>query len=279
MTLLVGIDAGGTELAAAAIDPGEGMVIERLEIPTGRERGAAAVLSDCAGLARQLAVRHAVSAIGIGVPELVSLDGQIESADNWDWRDGSWRAVLELIAPVFVESDVRAAALAEARFGAGREKGSFLYLSIGTGVSLCFVIDGSPWRGARGNAIVCGAPLVETVAGGPALAARAGKTRAEEVLVSPAAEPIVDDAASALANEFARLVNALDPEVLVIGGGLGLAPGFRERIVTKMRPAIYAGRTRDLEVLPSVSRSRHGRDRRRTRRRARRRQKRVVDSR
>ena len=252
MSLVVGIDAGGTKLAAAAVDPGQGTVIERLEIPTGRERGGAAVLRDCAALARELAQRHAVVAIGIGVPELVSLDGQIESADNWDWRAGDWRPVLASVAPVFVESDVRAAALAEARLGAGMGRSSFLYVSIGTGVSQALVIDGSPWPGARGNAVVCGAPLVETVAGGPALAAKAGKARAEEVLASPEYEPIIEDATSALAMELARLVNALDPEAVVFGGGLGLVAGFRDRIVAKLRPSIYAELTRGLEALPGA---------------------------
>ncbi|MGA3353815.1 MAG: ROK family protein [Acidimicrobiales bacterium] len=252
MRLTVGIDAGGTKLAAAVVDPSDGRLIERREVPTYRHRGGAAVLEDCAGLARGLAAGFSVAAIGLGVPELVSLQGQIQSAENWDWRDGRWKPTLDAIAPVFVESDVRAAALAEARFGAGRTLSSFLYMTIGTGVSHCFVCGGSPWSGARGNAVVTGAPLVETVASGPALAARAGKPRAEDVLASPGDEAVVAVSVSALGLELARLVNALDPQAVVIGGGLGLAPGFREQIVETMRPAIYAEVTRGLEVLPGA---------------------------
>ena len=59
---------------------------------------------------------------------------------SWDWRDGKWRAVLGTVAPVYVDSDVRAAALAEARLGAGRSMSSFLYVTVGTGVSHSFVM-------------------------------------------------------------------------------------------------------------------------------------------
>ena len=252
MSLVFGIDAGGTKLAAAVVEPNSGQIIEAHMIPTNRERGAGAVLNDCVQLAANAAEKHKVAAIGIGVPELVSLNGDIQSAQSWDWRDGDWRAAFSSIAPVYVDSDVRAAALAEARFGAGRAMSSFLYVTIGTGVSHSFVIDGLPWAGARGNAIVTGAPLVEMEASGQALAARAGKSRAQEVLASDTDQSLVAAAELALGIEIARLVNALDPQVVVIGGGLGLAGGFIEGIIDNMRPQIYATSTRSLQVLPAA---------------------------
>jgi glucokinase len=59
-------------------------------------------------------------------------------------------------------------------------------------------------------------------------------------------------AVSTLGLEIARLVNALDPEAIVIGGGLGLATGFREGIIESMRPQIEAAATRDLPVLAAA---------------------------
>jgi glucokinase len=252
VSLIVGIDAGGTKLAVAIVDPADGRLLSLNEVPTNRHRGGQAVLGDCVDLVREAMAGHTVAAIGIGVPELVSLQGDIESAANWDWRDGSWRSALASVAPVYVESDVRAAALAEARLGAGRGLSSFLYFTIGTGVSHTFVIGGSPWAGARGHAIVSGAPPVEGLASGPALAARAGKSRAEDVLAAAGDEPVVEAAGVALGLELARLVNALDPEAVVIGGGLGLAEGFMERFVARMRTEIYADATRGLPVLPGA---------------------------
>jgi glucokinase len=251
VSLIAGIDAGGTKLAVGVVDPDDGRVLERRETPTERHRGGQAVLEDCLELLREVSHGRTIAAIGAGVPELVSLEGRIQSAENWDWRDDSFRPALAGIAPLHIESDVRAAALAEARFGAGRALSSFLYLTIGTWISHTFVVAGLPWRGARGNAIVTGAPPVELAASGTALARQARKRSAKEALATPSDEPLVEAAAQALGTELAALVNALDPEAVIVGGGLGLAPGFMQRIVAHMRPQIYAASTRDLAVYPS----------------------------
>jgi len=251
VSLIAGIDAGGTKLAAGIVDLDAGRLLECREAPAERHRGGHAVLESCLELLREVSHGRAMAAIGVGVPELVSLAGKIQTAENWDWRDGSFRSALTKIAPVHIESDVRAAALAESRFGAGRGLSSFLYLTIGTGVSHTFVVGGQLWRGARGNAIVTGAPPVELAASGAALAGQAHRPSAKEVLATPGDEPLVDAAAKALGTELAALVNAFDPEAVVVGGGLGLAPGFMRRIVARMRPQIYAAATRDLAVHPS----------------------------
>ena len=95
-----------------------------------------------------------------------------------------------------IESDLRAAALAEARFGAGAGVSPFLFAIVGTGASACLVVDGRPYAGGRGEAIVLGAPPVELVASGPALARAAGLERAEDVLADPAHAALVDTAAT-----------------------------------------------------------------------------------
>jgi glucokinase len=252
VSLVVGIDAGGTKLAVGVVDPADGRVLEYREAPTRRDRGGRAVLERCLELAKEVMAGKTIAAIGVGVPELVSLEGQIQTSENWDWRDGSFRPAMAEMAPLHVESDVRAAALAEARFGVGRALSSFLYVTIGTGVSHTLVVDGRLWRGARGNAIVTGAPPVELVASGAALARQAGTPTGKEVLATPSFEELVDAAAQALGAELAALVNALDPEAIVVGGGLGLAPGFAQRVSARMRPQIYACATRSLAVHPSA---------------------------
>lgn len=245
---VVGVDAGGTKLAAGLVDSVSGRIIRRRQVPTDPRRGGQAVLADCLALAREVAGGQ-THGIGIGVPELVSPDGEITSAATWDWRECDLASAFADLGPLHVESDVRAAATAEARLGAGRGLSCFLYMTIGTGVSHTFVIDGSPWPGARGNAIVVGAPLTEWSASGAALAARTGQARAEDVLGSPQHQAVVDDVARTLAIELARLVNALDPEAVVIGGGLGLAPAFRRRVTELCREYIYASRTRSLDIV------------------------------
>jgi glucokinase len=251
MSRVVGIDAGGTKLAAGLVKLPGGRLITRREVPANPARGGAAVLEDCVALAREVAAGQP-DGIGIAVPELVTLDGRIASAAAWDWRNVDLAAAFEEIGPVRVESDVRAAAAAEARLGAGKGLSSFLYLTIGTGVSHTFVLDGRPWPGARGNAIVVGAPLVEWSASGAVLASRAGKERAEEVLGCAQDEAVVDDVSRTLAVELARLVNAFDPETVIIGGGLGLADAFRERVTALAREYIYADGTRALPIVAAA---------------------------
>jgi glucokinase len=133
-----------------------------------------------------------------------------------------------------------------------------VYLVVGTGVSYCLVLDGRPYEGARGNAIVVGAPPVERTSGGLALAERAGVARAELVLGDPVRASLVDSAAHELGLALAALVNALDPEAVVIGGGLGLVDRYRNRVAAAARGAIEHEATRELPIVPATLGPRSG---------------------
>jgi glucokinase len=247
--LAVGIDVGGTKLAAAVVDVEAGTVLERRRLPTRAARGGAAVLADCAALAAELGGGRLP--VGIALCELVDLDGRPASADTVDWR--GLDVAREVGAPrVVLESDVRAAALAEARFGAGAGVSPFLHAIVGTGASACLVVDGRPYAGARGEALVLGAPPVERVAAGPALARAAGLERAEDVLRDPAHAALVDGAAASLGGALAALVNALDPALVVLGGGLGGAPAFRERVARELRERVAYPREPPLPLVGSA---------------------------
>jgi glucokinase len=251
VTLAIGIDVGGTKIAAGLVETGSGAVQERLELPTRAQRDPAAVLADCVGLAHRLAKTHSGIPVGIGVCELVDREGRTRSAQTLDWLGVDIGGAFGQLGRAVVESDVRAAAQAEARYGAGRGVEELLYVSVGTGISHCLVLAGRAFPGARGNAICTGAPPLEDVASGTALAAAGGRARAEEVLADPALEGVVESAAAALGAGLAGLVNALDPGVVVIGGGLGLVERYRALAVAAMRPMIFAGNTRDLPVVPA----------------------------
>lgn len=236
MTAIVGIDAGGTKVAAGLVDIATGAVSDQRVIDTHAERGGQAVLDDVVGLARSLGGE--AQAIGIGVPEMVDATGRIRSAANWDWRELDLTAAFAGLPPVRIVSDVHAAALAESRLGAGREFDSFLYVSVGTGISSSFVLDGRPWSGADGRAILLGAPLVEEQSSGPAIARAAGTQTAQEAFADPAHAPVIHAAASALGLELARAVHLLDPGAVVLGGGLGLNETYRALVAEALAMAI-----------------------------------------
>ena len=240
MTVAVGVDVGGTKLAAARVDTLTGTILAARRAPTRPDRGADAVLADCVALADALGPGPR----GLAVCELVGPSGRVRSAETVDWR------ATDLSAFDRVESDVRAAALAEARFGTGGA--DFLYVSVGSGISHCLIAGGAPRLGVRGSAIGTGAPLVEQWASGLALARRSGHPTAQEALADPACAELIDDAAQRLGLALAALVNGLDPGAVVIGGGLGLHDGYRTRVETALRAAVYDAEARALPVVPAA---------------------------
>jgi glucokinase len=280
---LIGVDVGGTKIAAGLLAMPSGEVLARRLQPTAAARGGEAVLVDVIGLARSLLEEAtglcvAPRAIGVGVAELVSPRGQVLSAATIDWEDIDIRARMERdtsLATV-VDADVRAAARGEAELGAGHGLQSFVYITVGTGISACLVLAGAPFTGARGLAgsfasskVVIGAdhgelvagPALEQFSGGPALASRLAMRdptfngAAPDVLAlaeagHAPARTVVDSAANALGAAIAQLVNTLDPEAVVIGGGLGLTRGrYRLKLEESLRRHIYSDCHRDIALL------------------------------
>lgn len=280
----IGLDIGGTKIAGGLVAFPAGEVLQRRVIPTGAVRGGGAVLADAVALAESLvaAARECgvrASAVGIGVAELVAPDGAITSAQTIAWRGVAVRDAFTHLGCAVVESDVRAAALAEALLGAGRPYRTFVYVTVGTGISHTLVQDGRPYAGAHGNALVfasapwstacpaCGAtihPVLEETASGPAIVAHYNRTgapqaaRGEDVLAAAAqgddaARTVVQTAGAALGVGVGFLVNVLDPEAVVVGGGLGLAGGlYWAAFEQSTRTHIWAETLRDLPILPAA---------------------------
>jgi glucokinase len=277
---VVGLDIGGTKIVGGIVRLPGGDVLTKQVIPTRPQRSGEAVLQDVVLLARELRATAArmgveVEGIGAGVAELVDQQGRITSGHTIRWSDVPVRELLSELAPAVVESDVRAAALAEANLGAGRPFRMFVYVTVGTGISCCLVQDGKPYAGSRGGALVfasspltttcteCGVelhPVLEEFASGPALARRFNESAAgpaencEAVIAAAAsgdetANEIVRTGAEALGVGVAWLVNTLDPEAVIVGGGLGVAGGlYWEHFVASTRRHIWAEAARALPI-------------------------------
>jgi len=256
VTLAVGIDVGATKVAAGVVEVDTGRIQSSSVAASNLGRGGAALLHDCVEDARQLAGDFAIDAVGVAVCETVALDGRVTSAYSFDWRELEVARAFSEIAPARIESDVRAAASAEARFGAGREHASFLYVNAGSGISSTLVLDGTPYTGARGNAILLGAgPLnVEALASGAALRTRHGVSAAELARVAEAGERsathVLRDAGAALGQAIAFAVNLLDPEVVVIGGGLALGSAvYTSAAEIAMRGQVWSENTKEIPLV------------------------------
>jgi predicted NBD/HSP70 family sugar kinase len=279
----IGIDVGGTKCACGIVCMPDGRALARRLQPTRPQRGGEPLLIDVMEIARslhdearQLGVN--IDSIGLGVAELVSPVGEVLSDATIRWKNVGVRERIERETglKVFVDADVRAAARGEAHLGAGRKFTSFLYVTVGTGISASIVIQKLPYAGTWGltgtfasspgliagddGAVVSGPPL-EQFAAGPALAARYAAQRPDfsgagpEVLKlaesgDSAARSIVISAGQALGAGVAQLVNTLDPEAVVIGGGLGLARGlYRTTIEESMRGHVWSELHRDVPLL------------------------------
>jgi glucokinase len=250
--LAVGVDLGGTKIAAGLVDREHGSVTGYRTIPTPVADGGQAVLNACAELASLVAEEtgHTRLPVGIGICELVDPRGRPTSAVTVDWRGLDVPGAFSALGLATVASDVRAGAAAEAAFGAGQGFDHFLYLTVGTGISYCLVADGVPYAGAHGAAIMVGAPEIETEAAGPAIAAAAG-VPTPQALADPRYAGIVHAAASKTGAALAFLVNALDPQAIVIGGGLGIEPRYHDGVIDQLRSLVTTDTARGIPVVPA----------------------------
>ena len=149
----IGVDIGGTKLAAGVVDPA-GRVVERVErlSPVESARDAEEAIVDVVG---DLGTRHAVGAVGLGVAGWVDTDQTtIRFSPHLAWRDEPLARRLRerLPLPVSVDNDANAAAWAEYVYGAGRGSHVMVLIAVGTGIGGALVIDGRVFRGAWGLA-------------------------------------------------------------------------------------------------------------------------------
>lgn len=244
---VVGIDLGGTKVAAAVLR--DGHLGEPVVQPTVLSSGDALIaqLVEVVRLARGGAE---LEAVGVGVPSVIEFaTGRIVSSVNIPLADVPLRQVLgqALGVPVFVDNDATVAALAEAHDESlALVARNLVMLTIGTGVGGGIVLDGRIFRGSTGGAGEIGHTLVsvpadvpeptrfpqpgslESVASGHALdrlaapalgaefvaAARSGEARAQSG---------VRAWARAVGLGVANAINTFDPEEVVIGGGAAAA--------------------------------------------------------
>ena len=273
---VAGLDVGGTFLKGARLD-GAGRVQARLHEPI--DRGSAdGILEQLTRAVRQLeAEAGEVQAVGVGLPAIVeNRTGRVRRSPNLPILDGL--AVGEELKrrsgrPAFAENDANAAALGEAWQGAGRGAHVVLYVTLGTGVGGALVVGGRVYEGATGYAgeighvqidpagrpCPCGSwGCVETVAGAAGWALRAAEARAQRdsrlrdaelnpaVIVDAARDgdavalEVVQGTARALGTGIAGALNLLNPDRVVIGGGVSAAGRFLlDPIVAEVRKRTF----------------------------------------
>ena len=162
MGLTLGVDIGGTKIAAGVVDE-EGSILAQERVATGG-RAAATVEQALCDLVARMREEYAIEAVGIGTAGFVDEDrSRVRFAPNLGWQDEPLRTAVEPVVgiPVVVENDANAAAWGEARFGAGRDAQQVIMITVGTGIGGGIVLDGRLYRGRWGAAGEFGHMCVE----------------------------------------------------------------------------------------------------------------------
>lgn len=151
--LAIGIDIGGTKVAAGVVDP-DGTIVAsaRRETPGQDPRAVERVIVD---LVRELGSGRRIRSVGIGAAGWMDLDnGTVLFSPHLAWRNEPLRANLEkaLRRRVTVLNDADAAAWAEWRFGAGRGEPRLVLITLGTGIGGAMIMGGVLERGRHGVA-------------------------------------------------------------------------------------------------------------------------------
>ena len=273
MKLRIGIDLGGTKTEALAIDP-HGREVFRKRAPTPRGDYAATIQA-----VKALVAEAGPGTVGVGIPGALSqVTGLVKNA-NSTWLIGKpLKDDLEkaLGRPVRLENDANCFALSEAVDGAGKGAHSVFGVILGTGVGGGIVIGGKVLTGA--NAIAgewghnplpaptavdlphpdcyCGRKgCIETYLSGPGLSrdhekATGQRLSAEEIV--SLGDQSLERYVERLSRSLASVINVLDPEVIVLGGGMSNVSRlytevprlwgrhvFSDRVATRLVPPVH----------------------------------------
>jgi fructokinase len=247
------VEAGGTKFVCAIGDE-NGTIHAESRFPTADP---VSTLAAVRGFFGERSVLGMLTAIGVGSFGPVVLDRQsakygfIGKTPKAGWSDIDVVGMLarEFSCPVGFDTDVNAAALAERRWGAGRDAATLVYLTVGTGIGGGVLIDGAPLHGLMHPEIghiyprrhpldaefpgVCPfhGDCMEGLASGPAILARCGA----ELSQLDAAHAQWEIQADYLGQLCAQLVLTLSPQRIIMGGGVmdqeRLFPGIRQRML------------------------------------------------
>lgn len=258
----IGIDLGGTNIAAGVVDEGQHIVAE-VSLPTGAERPAEAVVADICRAAEKAMEKAGITAahcasVGIGSPGTCdSANGVVVRAYNLGWFNVPVCSMVtaQLGLPCHLSNDANCAALAETVAGGAVGCRNMILITLGTGVGGGIIIGGKIYDGMRGAGAELGHTLLvldgepctcgrrgcwEAYSSATALIRQARQAAAEhpESLLAGAEEITGktvfdaadrgDETANAVVDRFCdylgagvtNIVNALAPEVILIGGGI-----------------------------------------------------------
>ncbi|MGR9048645.1 ROK family protein [Halobacillus faecis] len=267
----IGVDLGGTNLRAGIVSS-SGQILSEKSIRTEAEKGPDYIIDNMIRLIGEVKGKTPINSVGVGAPgPLNPHQGLILSPPNlpgWDRIPLIERLCKSIDVPVHLDNDANVAALAETRFGAGKNYSSVFYITVSTGIGGGYVLNNRILQGEQGYAGEIGNMILqpngprwsnlnagsfEALASGTAIG-RKGKERlaieggAQEVFSlakegNQEAKEIVEDTVTYLAMGIANLSHIINPSIFVLGGGVMKAEDqilmpLRERVKDFLYPGL-----------------------------------------
>lgn len=277
---VLGVDLGGTNILIIAASP-EGAIIAKGKCSTPK-RNNVLVMKDLTrtiwGFVEDVGLQPSgLKSVAIGIPGVVDMDeGNVSFAPNLGWVEK--HSVMGPLStafpvPVVLENDVNMAVIGEKAFGDGKGVENMIFVAVGTGIGAGIIINDRLYRGAHGSAGEIGFMALdnsclretyhehgylEMVASGRGIADRARrnsiKADTKNVFAAasggdPVAKAVVKEALDALCLALVNIIAVMDPELIVLGGGVLKDKEIADEIQNRVRRLIPCESTIVLSML------------------------------
>ncbi len=279
MTYVLGIDLGGTKVEACLMDTERNVLARRRRL-VNAHNGLECVYENIKAVIEETAENNPFAAVGIGTPGtyMEKQDRLYGSPHTTIYETpGFIQTLRDMVkVPLMVENDANCLALAE--FFASC-KGKYRYVMaviIGTGMGYGLILDNKLYRGARGGAGEIGHSTIEingrpcecgrkgcaeAYLSGPSLGRRyfekSGKKRNVPEIYTlfqsgdPAAKELFDESLSIMAEVLANVINALDLEAVILGGGVSNLPIWYEKLTPLLEKSLFGVPRETIPIIPA----------------------------
>lgn len=274
---VVGIDLGGTKVEACLMDSSRN-VLSRHRILSQPQKGLDHVLRNIQNMVKAVSKNNHVEAIGIGTPGTYDTESDMlhGSPHTPVYETPGFIGKLrdDFDRPLVVENDANCLALAEYFEGFNGEYSSVIAVILGTGMGYGLILEKKLYRGVHGGAGEIGHTTIdyqgrqcecgrlgcaEAYLSGPSQSRRYHEASGEEKLVQqiwdlyqqgePKAVAIFEESCEIMAQVFANVVNTLDLEAIIMGGGVSNIPIWYEKVPSIMRKSFFGPPRENVPIL------------------------------
>jgi len=262
MSKVIGIDIGGTKTSIGLVDLKLGKILKKITVSSKKFKNDKKNLDYIVRETLNFTENIKVKKIGIGVPELINNKGIIKDSYNFKWNNKNLVNYFPKKFNTKVDSDVRNHLRAEKYFGYGKVSKNFIYVNIGTGLSYSHFKDNKIYSGSNGFAIHFASSKItlynpknnqktsivpEDLYSGKSIIKYLNKYKNNKKKLS-----YLNNISESLASLIGNLVNSVDPNMIVLGGGVVVNNKvFRSLLINHIRKYIFSNDAKSIRIVLS----------------------------